>query len=470
MSSILCPWSYYCPRSRGTTQSGPDDNLWPSTSAEFDSCQISPSAAWDEQQGWDGAGGGCNPGPPRPYDLGWNWSVCGWTSADNEGSCWRHRTLGRYLSPSSLCPSWLPRPHRRFASNSNSLNLPGVSGQGLWLCSESMIWWGKWKNEVTEAMRWCISTAQLRALRCHQTLGRQAMNGAEGLRSTFGFMDTKGKPNELGFCFSIFVEKPTFFSDLLHQVWCPPPLDAQWVILIIKRQHHQNQGLIGAWADPCRPHPQGRRGTHPSPSAENSRAPHVWFLCCHTPFLLLKTKHLPMFSPRFLTMGRSINSQDIPWARGLIKIRNWRPLPSGGWKGIYDFWAGKPVEECESCKNILFFEILGLGVPGNQRNYFSGSKNAILFFWTSVCFSVTWGEQNLPGLLKHRRCGREALGNEVPFLKLGSLTEAVYWEPGAPRLLSCCPARPAGPCHPRAPILRSAHRDTKRHFHRRPIP
>lgn len=33
------------------------------------------------------------------------------------------------------------------------------------------------------------------------------MNGAEGLRSTFGFIDTKGKPNELGFCFSIFMEK-----------------------------------------------------------------------------------------------------------------------------------------------------------------------------------------------------------------------------------------------------------------------
>lgn len=128
--------------------------------------------------------------------------------------------------------------------------------------------------------------------------GRQAMNGAEGLRSTFGFTDTKGKPNELGFCFSVFMEKSTSYSGLLHQVWCLTPLDAQWIILIKnkikkkKQPKHQNQGLIGVWADPCRSHSQGRRGTHWSPSVENSRAPHVCFLRCYTPFLLSKTKTL----------------------------------------------------------------------------------------------------------------------------------------------------------------------------------
>ncbi|CAK6438068.1 unnamed protein product [Pipistrellus nathusii] len=113
-----------------------------------------PAHQQPEMNSKDGMGlGGCNPGPPRPYDLGWNWSICGWTSAAGEGSCWRHRTLDRFLSRSSLSPSSFPQPHLSFASNSNSLNLPGVSGQGLWLCSESMIWGGKLKNEVTEAMR-----------------------------------------------------------------------------------------------------------------------------------------------------------------------------------------------------------------------------------------------------------------------------------------------------------------------------
>lgn len=143
------------------------------------------------------------------------------------------------------------------------------------------------------------------------------MNGAEGLRSTFGFIDTKGKPNELGFCFSIFMEK----NNILLRSFAPRMVASTRGCSMdninlknkrTKKPKHQNQGLIGAWADPCRPYPQGRRGKHRSPSVENSRAPHVWFLCCHTPFLLSKTKHLPMFSPRFLITGRSINCQDIP--------------------------------------------------------------------------------------------------------------------------------------------------------------
>lgn len=251
--------------------------------------------------------------------------------------------------------------------------------------AESMIWWGKLKNEVTEAMRWCISTAQLRALWYHQTLGRQAMNGAEGLRSTFGFTDMKGKPNELGFCFSLFMEN----NNILLRSFAPrmvpstPGCSMDNINLKNKRTKnpkHQNQGLIGAWADPCRPHPQGRRGTHRYPSVENSRAPHVWFLCCHTPFLLSQTKHLPMFSPRFLIMGRSINCQDIPWARGLIKIRNWRPLPSGGWKGIYDFWAGKPAEECESCKKFIFWD-LGPGSAWEPEELFLWEQKCKTFFF-----------------------------------------------------------------------------------------
>lgn len=69
-------------------------------------------------------------------------------------------------------------------------------------------------------------------------------------------------------------------------------------------------------------------------------------------------------------------------------------------------------------------------MPGNQRNYFSGSKYGILFFWTSVCFSVTWGG-NLPGLLKHRRCGREAFGTKF-LSKTGKSYRGNLHEPGAP--------------------------------------
>jgi len=83
-----------------------------------------------------------------------------------------------------------------------------------------------------------------------------------------------------------------------------------------EEKKNQNLGLTGAYSDPCnsqRPHPQGRTVAHQSPlPLENSRAPRVWFLCHHTPFSVSKTKHLPVLNPYFLSMERSINSQDIP--------------------------------------------------------------------------------------------------------------------------------------------------------------
>lgn len=54
----------------------------------------------------------------------------------------------------------------------------------------------------------------------------------------------------------IYGEKPTFFSDLLHQLRCPPPLDAQWIIIIIKKQNKTRVLLDGGWAEPGRPIPR----------------------------------------------------------------------------------------------------------------------------------------------------------------------------------------------------------------------
>lgn len=54
--------------------------------------------------GW----GGCNPGPWRPNGLGRNWGVCGWTSADSGGSCWRHRASSLLPLP-FLAPSTPPK-------------------------------------------------------------------------------------------------------------------------------------------------------------------------------------------------------------------------------------------------------------------------------------------------------------------------------------------------------------------------
>lgn len=69
---------------------------------------------------------------------------------------------------------------------------------------------------------------------------------------------------------------------------------------------------------------------------------------------------------------------------------------------------------------ILFLRSWAWECLGTRGTISLGAKMQYFFFFgTSVCFSVTWGEQNLPGLLKHRRCGQEAAVNKVPFLKLG---------------------------------------------------
>lgn len=51
-------------------------------------------------------------------------------------------------------------------------------------------------------------------------ISRQAKNGAQVIRSTFG-SSSSGKPNELGFFFFltlVIMEKPAFCSALLHHV------------------------------------------------------------------------------------------------------------------------------------------------------------------------------------------------------------------------------------------------------------
>lgn len=57
------------------------------------------------------------------------------------------------------------------------------------------------------------------------------MNGAKVIRSTFGFIDTKGKPNELGFYFPVVMEKPTFYIQISRTKYgTGHPLDAQWIV------------------------------------------------------------------------------------------------------------------------------------------------------------------------------------------------------------------------------------------------
>lgn len=50
-------------------------------------------------------------------------------------------------------------------------------------------------------------------------ISRQAKNGAQVVKSTFG-SSSSGKPNELGgfFCTLVIMEKPAFCSALLHHV------------------------------------------------------------------------------------------------------------------------------------------------------------------------------------------------------------------------------------------------------------
>lgn len=178
-------------------------------------------------------------------------------------------------------------------------------------------------------------------------LDRQARNGAKVIRSTFGFIDTKGKPNELVFFLSFFfflnslvvAEKPTFCSDLSHQLGRPAPtgysMDSNW-----------ENTRTRVCSDPCnrqRPIPRKNSGTLFCPLKILGH-PMSSFCVTTLHFSVFKIKHLPMFNHHFLFMERTANSQDSPWVKGLTRIHTWGPLPSG-WmeRGICDFCAGKPA-------------------------------------------------------------------------------------------------------------------------------
>lgn len=135
------------------------------------------------------------------------------------------------------------------------------------------------------------------------------MNEAEGLRSTFGFNDMKGKPKELGFC---FYGKTNIFLGSFAPSMVPstPGCSMDNInnnIIIINTTTTRillEPGLIRAGSIP-------REERHLSPPAENSRAPHVWFLCNYTPFLLLKTKH-PSLAPLLLSWGGVTTARTFP--------------------------------------------------------------------------------------------------------------------------------------------------------------
>lgn len=145
----------------------------------------------------------------------------------------------------------------------------------------------------------------------------------------------------------VVMEKPTFYSDLSHQVWCHTFTGCSMVRIgkpKTKPGPGSNWSLLWSMQQSEASSPR-RTVAHRSPlPLENSRTPRVWFLCHHIPFSVSKTKPLPMLNPHFLSMERSINSQDIPWAKALIKISKWRLLPSAQTeRGIYGFCAGEPA-------------------------------------------------------------------------------------------------------------------------------
>lgn len=115
-------------------------------------------------------GVGCNPGLPRPHDPGQHRGdgprrSAGWTSVANEGSCWlRYRTSCLSLSHFSLSPVLLPAPCLGFTIK---LQFPEPA-RGEWMRSLVMLWVNnlvrKLKNELTEAMSWCVSITQLWSL------------------------------------------------------------------------------------------------------------------------------------------------------------------------------------------------------------------------------------------------------------------------------------------------------------------
>lgn len=140
-------------------------------------------------------------------------------------------------------------------------------------------------------------------------LDRQPMNRANVVRSTFGFTDTKGKPNE--FFSPVVTEKPTLYSALSQQVWHLAPtggsLDSHR-----KKKNTQNQGLTGACSDPCnsqRPHPQGRTVAHWSSSLPPWKLEGTPCLADVTKFHFQfeRQNTYPMVNPHFLPMGKTIN-------------------------------------------------------------------------------------------------------------------------------------------------------------------
>lgn len=55
------------------------------------------------------------------------------------------------------------------------------------------------------------------------------MNGAKVIRSTFGFIDTEGKPNELFFFSPVVTENQHSTQIFRTKYGATHPLDAQWV-------------------------------------------------------------------------------------------------------------------------------------------------------------------------------------------------------------------------------------------------
>lgn len=114
--------------------------------------------------GW---GMGCNPEPPRPHDIGWHRGDG--TREPAAGLQWKMKTAagwGINSMPFSLLPFPFPIPctSPKFYIK---FQFPEPT-EGKWMRSLVMLWVNnlvrKLKNELTEAISWCISIAQLWSL------------------------------------------------------------------------------------------------------------------------------------------------------------------------------------------------------------------------------------------------------------------------------------------------------------------
>jgi len=91
---------------------------------------------------------------------------------------------------------------------------------------------------------------------------------------------------------------------------------------------------------------------------------------------------------------------------------------------------------------MLFIEILALGA----RRALSLGAEMKYFFWTSVCFLVTWGALNLPGLLKYQKMWVKSLWEQDSISKnpFVSQKQSTWSHPASCQ--SCHPSPPrAGP-------------------------